>query len=157
MTFYYAPTSLSDRLCGDNEDIILSFKTINQKSVVSICKEKTGRYIVYRSGSKDKVELQFPNKLDKTSWSFFHYSGQWRFGGKANAGFGDLVLKFTNMGTTYRIFQEWNDEGNSSKFGLQVEKPGLKAKYLVVDKSSLLGSLMQLNELPQIKNEADNE
>jgi hypothetical protein len=151
-----APAKLSDRLCCDNEEIIMSFKTKNQK-VISVCKEKKGKYLVYRFGTKDKIELQFPGKLDKDSWKQFHYRGAWRFGGKANAGFGDLELKFKNINTTYRLFEEWNDEDGSTDFGLEVETTGTKAKNLVIDKSSKIGSLMRLNDASQINNELDEE
>jgi hypothetical protein len=152
----FAPSDLSDRLCGDNEEIILSFKTKNQK-VISICKEKKGKYLVYRFGTTDKIELQFPGKPDHDSWKQFHYRGAWRFGGKANAGFGDLVLRFKNVNTTYRLFEEWNDEDGSADLGLEVETAGTKAKKIVIDKSSRMGSLMRLNDVTQINNEQDEE
>jgi hypothetical protein len=149
------PAKLSDRLCGENEEIIMSFKTKNQK-VISICKEKKGKYLVYRFGTKDKIELQFPGNLEN-SWKQFHYRGAWRFGGKANAGFGTLELKFKNVNTSYRLFEEWNDEDGSTDFGLEIETTGTKAKRLVMDTSSQIGSLMLLNDVSQIKNELDEE
>jgi len=68
----YGQIDLSDNLCAKNEEVIMSFKTLNRSKVISICKEKTGRYLVYRFGTKDKIELQYPKKLDKTSWTLFH-------------------------------------------------------------------------------------
>jgi hypothetical protein len=147
----YAQQRLNDRLCKANEEIIISFLTPNKK-VVTICKDKTDKYLVYRFGTKQHVELQFPSLLDSKSWHEFTYSGEWRFGGIQNAGFGDLSLSFINLDTKYIVFQNWNDEDSSSDFGLLVSKNHLKDRSLVIDKQSKIGSLLKLNETKQIKN-----
>src|SRR5580692_4897830 len=87
-------TNLSERLCASNEKIIISFNTLNNKKTISLCADTSGKYLVYRFGTRDNIELQFPAKPDASSWKKFHYKGEWRFGGKANAGFGDLRISF---------------------------------------------------------------
>ena len=149
----FAQQNLNDRLCKENEDIIISFRSSNKK-VVSICKDKSDKYLVYRFGTKDKVELQFPSSLDSKSWQQFTYSGEWRFGGIQNAGFGNLSLSFVNLDTKYTVYQNLNDEDSSSDFGLSVSKNHLKARNLVIDKQSKIGSLLKLNDTKQIKNVA---
>jgi len=149
--------SLSDRLCAPNEQIIISFRTITKKKTVSLCADTTGKYLVYRFGTKDHIELQFPSKLDASSWKQFHYRGEWRFGGKANAGFGDLKISFKNIDTEYKIFESWNDEDNSKERGLDIGPPYTKAKRLLIDRTSVIGTLMRLNDYKAIENEADSE
>lgn len=113
--------------------------------------------MVYRFGTKSKVELQYPKKPDANSWNLFHYNGQWRFGGKANAGFGALSVKFTNIDTRYKIFEDWSDEDGSNEFGLEVNKEKAASIKLAIDKSSQIGTLLRLNDVPQIKNEGDEQ
>ena len=149
--------SLSDRLCGANEQIIISFRTVTNKRTVSLCADTSGKYLVYRFGTKDHIELQFPSKLDASSWKQFHYMAEWRFGGKANAGFGDLKISFRNFDTEYRIFENWNDEDNSKDNGLEVEPSYTKARRLMIDKTSVIGTLMRLNDYKTIENEANSE
>jgi len=66
----------SDYLCADNEDILIGFKMENSSKVVSVCIEKNDAYIVYRFGTRENIELEFPqNKAD--SWAKFAYEWSW--------------------------------------------------------------------------------
>ena len=66
-----------------------------------------------------------------------------------------MTLKFKNADTKFTIFISWNDEDGSSDFGLEIQTTKAKAKRLSVDKLRLTGSLIRLNDIPQIKNEAE--
>lgn len=119
--------------------------------------DKQGTYLVYRFGTKDKIELEYPQKLDSTSWEAFKLYGVKRWGGKANAGFGDYNLSFTNNSITYKIFQTWDDETNSSSIGVTVVTDK-KEIILKGDKKSKEGTLLRLDdEQDKISNTADDE
>ena len=157
ITTSFNSNSLSDRLCKYNEEIIFSFLLIKNKKIVSLCKDKQGDYLVYRFGTTEKVELEYPQKLDKTSWKTFKLYGAKRFGGKANAGFGDYNISFTNNGVTYKVFQNWNDEDETSDIGVDVTIDKKKV-ILKGDIKSKQGSLIRLDdEQDKIKNTADDE
>ena len=137
--------TISGRLCKDNEEIVFSFLLAKNKKVVSLCKDKQGKYLVYRFGTKDKIELEYPQKLDTTSWKAFELYGAKRFGGKTNAGFGDYNLSFTNNNVTYKIFQTWDDESNTSSIGV-IAVTDKKEVILKGDKKSKEGSLLRLDD-----------
>ena len=124
---------------------------------MSLCADTSGKYLVYRFGTKEHIELQFPAELDATSWKQFHYRGEWRFGGKSNAGFGDLKIYFKNVDTGYEIFESWNDEDNSKLRGIEVKSSLTKAKKLLINKTSVIGTLMRLNDYHEIENEANSQ
>ena len=59
-----------ENLCANNEEVVLSFKMRNSSKTLSILTAKDYSYIVYRFGTRDNVELEFPqNKID--SWKKF--------------------------------------------------------------------------------------
>jgi hypothetical protein len=149
--------TISGRLCKDNEEIVFSFLLTKNKKIVSLCKDKAGNYLVYRSGTKDKVELEYPQKLDKTSWKAFQLYGAKRWGGKANAGFGDYHVSFINNSVTYKIFQSWDDETNASDIGITITADK-KEIVLTGEIKSKMGSLLRLDDQQnKIKNTADDE
>lgn len=148
--------TISDRLCKDNEEIIFSFLLTKNKKIVSLCKDKQGSYLVYRFGTKNKIEFEYPKKLDATSWNVFKLYGTKRWGGKANAGFGDYSLSFTNNNVIYKIFEIWSDEFNSSDIGVTV-KADKKEIILRGDKKSKKSSLLSLDdEQDKISNTAED-
>jgi hypothetical protein len=100
-------TSKVDSLCKGNEQVLINFKLSKSTKSVSLCKERNGKYMVYRFGTKDKIELEYPTTLDASSWNAFKLYGVKRFGGKANAGFGDYSISFMNNKVEYEIFENW--------------------------------------------------
>jgi hypothetical protein len=112
---------------------------------------------VYRFGTAEKIELQFPNSLNRDSWKKFEYSGRRRGGGKQNLGFGDYTLSFKNGIVKYYVFQEWNDEDGSYSIGINVQANG-KSKTLFGNKKTQLGSLVLLeSEGANLHNAADDQ
>ncbi|QEC69554.1 hypothetical protein FRZ67_20440 [Panacibacter ginsenosidivorans] len=157
ITTSFTSNSLSDRLCKGNEEIIFSFLLTKNKKIVSLCKDKQGDYLVYRFGTKEKVELEYPQKLDKTSWKVFKLYGVKRFGGKANAGFGDYNISFSNNGVTYEVFENWSDDDDTSDIGVNVTIDKKKV-ILKGDIKSKQGALLRLDgEQDKIRNTADDE
>ena len=144
-------------LCRDNEEIVFSFNLTNSKKSACLCKDKNRKYLVYRFGTNEKVELQFPKKLDTTSWKAFNLYGQKRFGDKANAGFGDYSLTFKNNNVKYILFDSWSDEDDSKAIGIKVtinnKEIVLKGNY-----KTKKGTLLRLDdEHDKISNTANEE
>ncbi|MFD3002978.1 hypothetical protein ACFS7Z_21615 [Pontibacter toksunensis] len=54
-----------------NEEVIYSFRLINSSKVISICKDKVNRYLVFRFDTDKRIEFEYPEKLDSTSWKAF--------------------------------------------------------------------------------------
>ncbi len=104
-----------------NEVVVLSFKTKKKKQVF-LCRDKDNRYLVYRFGSKSKVELQFPGKLDETSFRKFEYSSYFRGGGVENLAMNLDYLSFTNSGYRYVIYKTYASEsaGHEDEVGIRV-------------------------------------
>lgn len=104
-----------------NEVVVLSFKTKKKKQVF-LCRDKDNRYLVYRFGSKSKVELQFPGKLDETSFQKFEYSSYFRGGGVENLAMNLDYLSFTNSGYRYVIYKTYASEsvGHEDEVGIRV-------------------------------------
>jgi len=142
-------------LCKENEQVIINFKLINSKKSVSLCKERNGKYIVYRFGSKDKIELEYPTSLDESSWKVFKLYGEKRFGGKANAGFGDYTINFINNKVEYQILEIWDDEQATKEIGIKVIMDG-RITLLKGDFKTKDGTLLRLDdETDKIKNSAN--
>jgi hypothetical protein len=111
-----------DCLCQKNEQIVFNFQT-NNKKTVSICSEKKDKYLVYRFGSKAKIELQYPEILDKNSWQKFELYSYFRGGGVQNAGVDEKHLSFISNGVKYNIYDEYTAETNQTDTGVRIELP----------------------------------
>lgn len=104
-----------------NEVVVFSFKTKKKKQVF-LCRDRENHYLVYRFGSKSKVELQFPGKLDESSFQKFEYSSYFRGGGVENLAMTLDYLSFTNSGYRYVIYKTYasESEGNEDEVGIRV-------------------------------------
>lgn len=144
-----------ENFCTDNEEVLFSFKLENSPKTVSVCVSNTqSDYIVYRFGTKDKVELEFPaNKAD--SWSKFIYSYYLRGGGAENEGMDLNYLSFENGGYEYQIFQEYTAKDNVTNVGIKIiDKATNKETDIIKGLSnSIEGSLINLRENKKIKTE----
>ncbi|MFA5170828.1 MAG: hypothetical protein WC426_04600 [Sulfuriferula sp.] len=142
-------------LCFSTEKTVFTFATKSNKNL-SICKSIDGSYLVYRFGTLNKIELQFPEKLDDTSWRQFEFSGMGRSGGKMNAGFGDYSIMFKNNNSEYTVFQEWSDEDGTYNIGVTVTNARGKTFSINGLKKSQEGSLVLLEgEGEKIPNKAE--
>jgi hypothetical protein len=101
-----------------NEEVILSFRTKNNKQMYLV-KDKSNRYISYRFGTKDKIELKYPAS-GTNSWEKFKYSSYLRGGGITNEGMDLNYVYFTNGDFQYIIYQTYYAVGNKRKIGLKV-------------------------------------
>jgi hypothetical protein len=145
-----------ENLCTDNEEVLFSFKLENSPKTLSVCISKIQPdYIVYRFGTADKIELEFPdNKED--SWSKFTYSYYLRGGGTGNEGMDLNYLSFENGGYKYEIYEEFTTEDNMTNVGVRItDKATDKATNKETDikglSNSAEGSLISLRENKKIK------
>lgn len=153
-----ADTSLKeeyrDNLCTTNEEVLFSFKLTDSPKTLSVCVSKTQPdYIIYRFGTKDKIELEFPeNKTD--SWSKFTYSYYLRGGGTGNEGMDLNYLSFENNEYIYKIYQEFTTEDNKTNVGIKITNKATKKETDIKGLSeSIEGSLINLRENEKIKTE----
>ncbi|MDF3027504.1 MAG: hypothetical protein K0S23_1811 [Fluviicola sp.] len=104
-----------------NEVLVLSFKTKKNKQLF-ICRDRDNKYLVYRFGSKPKVELQYPVKPDSSSFKKFDYSAYFRPGGLENLGMSLDYLSFINKGYRYLIYKTYIAEavGNENEIGIRI-------------------------------------
>ncbi len=104
-----------------NEVVVLSFKTKKKKQVF-LCRDKDYHYLVYRFGTKSNLELQFPEKLNESSFQKFEHSSYFRGGGIENLAMNLDYLSFTNSGYRYVIYKTYASEsvGNEDEIGIRV-------------------------------------
>jgi hypothetical protein len=101
-----------------NETIIFSFESIKGKKMV-LAKDKSDAYIIYRFGSKEKVEMEFPKKT-KDSWKRFKYSYFLRGGGPDNSGIDLNYVFFDNDNIRYIIYDTYFSESRKYSIGVRV-------------------------------------
>ena len=141
-----------ENLCTNNEEVLFSFKLANSPKTLSICISKMQPdYIVYRFGTKDKVELEFPeNKAN--SWSKFTYSYYLRGGGAGNEGMDINYLSFENGGYEYQVYQEYTAKDNMTQVSMKITDKATKRETDIKGLShSIEGSLINLRENKKIK------
>lgn len=98
-----------------NENLVYQLKMKNGKQL-SVCIDKDEKYIVYRYGSKNKIELEYPKEKDLSSFQKFEYSEYKRGGGIQNAAMELKYLAFTNNGIKYVVYDTYFAEINKSNF-----------------------------------------
>jgi len=138
-----------------NEEAIFSIETKTGKIAV-LSKDKSNKYIVYRFGSKDKIELEYPGKT-QDSWKKFKYSFYFRGGGKANEGMDLNYIAFENNGFKYVIYDTYGAVENSAESGILVTN--LKtSKTSTIKAKTKKGTLIDFreNKLLEISDELYN-
>lgn len=108
-------------LVKPGEEIAFSFPIKHSAKTVVVCRELHDKYIVYRFGSPNKVDLQYPAAPDTNSWKLFKYRGYTRGGGKANLARGEYSLEFVNNGVQYKIHEDWSSEDDSFDISIDIE------------------------------------
>lgn len=102
-----------------NENLIFSFTTQNAK-ILSLCMDKNGQYLIYRFGTADKIELEFPKTKDRNSFSNFEYTGWERHGGVKNEGMNLNYIVFELKENKYIIYETYFAVGDVSKVGIKI-------------------------------------
>ena len=137
-----------------NEESIISFKTLNEKTVV-LAKDTSNKYIVYRFGTIDTIEFKFP-ETSNDSWRKFTYSFYLRGGGVENEGLDLNYIYFINGKNKYVIYQNYSAVDNNTTCGVKIiDIKSNEIIELVGDPKSKVGNLTDLrnNESIQIGEE----
>lgn len=103
----------------ENENLIFSFQTKNAK-FLTICIDKDEKYIVYRYGTYEKIEMEFPESKNKNSFEKFEYSGWERHGGIQNEGMRLDYLTFSINNYKYIIYDTYYAVGDESNVGIKI-------------------------------------
>lgn len=128
-----------------NEKLVYQLKMKNGKQL-SVCIDKDEKYIVYRYGSKNKIELEYPKEKDLSSFQKFEYSGWSRGGGIKNSAMELKYLAFTNNGIKYVVYDTYFAEINKSNAGIKVIEFQNKITDLKGLKKSAKGNLSNLKD-----------
>ena len=114
----FAKLSFAQNIILPNEKVVFSFETQNNKTVM-LAKDSADNYIVYRFGTKNKTELEYPDKT-KASWNKLTYSYYLRGGGKTNEGMDLNYIYFTINNYQYVIYDTYFSVGNKTEIGIKV-------------------------------------
>ena len=128
-----------------NEQIIYSFKTTNDK-LMFLVKDKENKYIQYRFGTNNKIELEFPVERNKESWKKFQYNSYWRGGGKENSGMEIDNLQFTKNGFTYLIFRTYFSENEKISAGIIIIDSKKKEMRILGNTKTIVGCICNLED-----------
>lgn len=137
-----------------NEHLIFSFNTITEKKVV-LAKDSTDKYIVYRFGTEEEIEINFP-QLIKDSWERFTYSYYFRGSGVDNEGLDLNYVNFIEGNYKYIIYQVFSASDDKKNCGLKIINVRTNELTELIGKpESTEGNLIQLrnNELIRVSNE----
>lgn len=91
-------------MLSPDEKVIFSFKTAKGK-VMNIVLQNEEKYLAYRFGTENKVELQFPEELENT-FEQFTYSYYMRGGGAMNVGLDLNYVSFKGETHQFIIYEE---------------------------------------------------
>jgi len=128
-----------------NEEVIFSFVTQSGKKV-TLNKDKANNYIIYRFGTKDKIEFEFPDK-SKSSWTYFKYSFYLRGGGIQNEGMDLNYIYFTNKGFKYVLYDTYFAVGNKQQIGIKIiELKSNKTTNIKGNRKSRKGTLIDFRD-----------
>ena len=138
-----------DNLCAADEELLVSIPIADSEKKLSVC--IGADYIVYRFGTGDKIELEYP--ADKTSsWNDFTYTYYLRGGGKENQGMDSNHLIFENNGYHYSIYQVYTAEDDSTEAGIIVtDLTSKKETDIRGNAGEMTGSLVSLRDNEKIK------
>ena len=144
------PSTNHSPLCMSNEDVFLSFVIKNNK-IISLCSAKDQSYIVYRYGTKNKIELEYP--IDKNdSWLKFEYTYYTRQEDVKITFFTlDTSLHMFRVFSTPIIFEEYSSILDKTICGIDIINPQKKFTRIEGDIKSTIGSLYDFRFNDKIK------
>jgi len=136
------PDYLETSLCLPKENIAFSFKTNPKEKIASICIGPQRSYLVYRYGTQNHIELNYPTDPNFSSWKSFSFNSYVRAGGELNDPKGAREISFSNSGTDYSVYQNWGSE-NDYEIGILIISKGKNYRISGISKSQI-GSLSRL-------------
>jgi hypothetical protein len=123
-------------LCNSDEIVIYSFLTKKNNKIMSICSHENPQYYVYKYGTKNETELEFP-KNKTNSESKFKYSY------KESGNNLDLkYLSFDAGSYTYQVYWEYRKEIGKDEIGIKVINNKDKKEIKIEgDSGTIIGNL----------------
>lgn len=133
----------------DNETTIFAFKTKNGKKLV-IAKDTSDQYLIYRFGTPDKIELEYPSHK-KSSWEKFHFSIHSNKKILLNIGNTSRYLYFKRDHYQYVVYQKYFEKRKTVDNGIKIINQQKKDTTKInADSRSVIGSLLKLRKNDKI-------
>lgn len=124
----------------NNEQVLFEFTTQNHKRLV-IAKDKSDKYLIYRYGTKEKIELEYPNNKSH-SWGEFKFSSYSRSGGNVNEGMELNYLYFQVDHYKYVVYEEYLAKIGQTHYGIKVINLNSdRTTHMEADPNSIKGTL----------------
>jgi len=129
----------------DNEEVLLEFTTKRDKKL-TIAKDKSDTYLVYRYGTADKIEFEFPTNK-RLAYQEFSFSWYYRGGGVQNEGMDLNYLYFKNGNYKYVVYQEYIAQTGKIESGiLVINMKTDKRTTIKAVEATVKGSLYELRD-----------
>lgn len=139
-------TTYDNYLCGNKEKVILSFSIEESGKTLSLCVSDEQDYIVYRFGTTENIELEYPSDK-KDSWNKFTYSYYLRGGGTENDGLDLNYLQFEIGNYLYEVYEEYSASEDRTYVGVRIiNKINNNEVDITGDCKNRIGSLIYLRE-----------
>ncbi len=136
-----------NQLCTADENVLFSFKVENSQKVLSICEAKNKSYIVYRYGTMDNIELEYPEDRTPCSGFSYYYNDD-----DTPPSVPTKYLFFKNRGYSYAI-SEYNSSMSKSQLEADISITDLSTDQLVeiikAQSGSVIGNLSSLKRLSE--------
>jgi len=146
-----AKIAINDDLCTTEEVLVYGFQIADSDKKLAVCMDEDESYLVYRYGTKDKLELEYPENKEN-AWDNFTYSYYLRGGGADNAGLDLNYLVFENKGYQYQVYDEYSAETGVTEVGVRVRNLETGAETDIKgDYESEKGSLITFRDSDKIK------
>jgi hypothetical protein len=113
-----AKAGFAQKLILPNETPIFSCEIQSGKTIILV-KDSANKYIVYRFGTKNKIEFEYPEKTT-ASWTKLMYSFYLRGGGTSNEGMDLNYVYFTNNNYQYIIYDTYFSADNKTDTGIKI-------------------------------------
>ncbi len=146
-------TTYDNCLCRNDEKVILSFNIDESGKILSLCVSDEQDYIVYRFGTTENIELEYPGDK-KDSWNKFTYSYYLRGGGKENDGLDLNYLQFEIGNYLYKVYEEYSANDDRTYVGVKIiNETDNNESDIIGDSKNKIGSLIYLRETQVKKSE----
>jgi hypothetical protein len=110
---------VNENLCKNDEEVVYSFRTSEEQKVVTLCINNEKDYIIFRYGTQDKIEIEYPDISDD-SWNNFAYCYYLRGGGPENEGLDLNFLTFKSKEYSYILYEKYYAPENDHQYGLVI-------------------------------------
>lgn len=133
-------TTYDSYLRLNDENLVVSFKMKDSKKIMSICISKDKHYIVYRFGTQDHIDLEYPQDKED-SWSKFTYTNYFHQDEPDNNRYDFDSLSFHNGGYKYEVYDQHDVIEEKTNLGIKVTnlKTGKKTN-IIGDDGTLIGN-----------------